>query len=94
MAVVAMHRDNNVLPGCAEAFTNAISLAQNKKEFFNKVSIELEKYGFDLSSMEEIELFDLRKNRCQLDQELLEIAEEASMKGTVEFTTFHGYEGN
>jgi hypothetical protein len=74
------------------AYTNAVAMADGKENFRSSVVEALADLGLRLIRLEGAEPLEARKSKYSIDQELTEVAEEASNTGHVGFGAFHAFD--
>jgi len=72
-------------------FTTVVALAATSTSFVQSITRELEKLRYRLVDIDEVELFEQRKEKYQLTEELCHLACIAESGGDPQFTRFHSY---
>ena len=73
------------------AYVNALALATDAREYENTVKRALEELGLFAFEVEEVEQYETRAVRCQIDPALTRLSDEVQECGQVRFGDFHTY---
>jgi len=76
------------------AFVNAIAGAKSKEEAISSIESALNKIGWELISVEDLDLYDKRIKNYKVSLELQKLATIVKKTGDVQFGTFHTWRKN
>ena len=62
---------NDSLEGAIGAFVPVLALAEDERDYVNKVTATLQRYEFSVIEIDDIELFEKRKEHSDLDQKII-----------------------
>jgi hypothetical protein len=82
---------NTALGNSAGAYVAAVGLADNADTFARLVSEKLHEYDFQVVEVEDIELFERRSAKYEVDPEVTNMAESLNTENPVALATFHAY---
>ena len=94
LAEVRKIRDNEMLLDRHEAIVNALALARDEGQFDIQVRSALERLGFVLVSLEDVEPLAARTREFEVDSSLLRLGDEVRETGEVRFGTFHTWQSS
>jgi hypothetical protein len=91
LAIIKPYPTNTILNGAKEAFVNVISPAQNISNFAYQVEEALKILGFELNEIEDAEKFYQRIKEHEVEDCILELAQEVEKTDELKFGNFHIY---
>lgn len=92
LARVTPKRGNDALRGAKGAYVSAVALADNVTDFSQVVTSTLNKHGFDVVEIEDIEEFAERAGKFSIASDVANLAERLSAQNSVALGTFHSYQ--
>lgn len=84
--------DNPILDGCLGAYVNTLAWAENIEEFHQTVSINALKMNLHVEEILWAEPIEDRLRKNNIDDYLIELANEIETKGDCRFGIFHAWE--
>ena len=91
LAQVKPKPGNKALGEAAGAFVASIALANSLDDYVAVVTETLDRYGFDVLKIEDIELYEARLNKHTVADDVQELAEHINEDIPVRFATFHSF---
>jgi hypothetical protein len=82
---------NTTLGTSAGAYVAAVGLAENADTFECLLTAKLHEYDFQVVEVEDIELFEERSLKFNVDPQVTSIAESLNTESPVALGTFHAY---
>ncbi len=83
---------NNMLEGALGAFVPILALADGIDEFVSITTMRLESYDFDVIEIEDIELFEERLSKSDVEDEIKALADGLSDEDPVVMDFFQAYD--
>ena len=76
------------------AFCTSVAWARNPRDFEHLAHVELERLGYKLISIEEVELYSARIQSFEVSEECRTLAESVCSEVPIQFCRFHTYTGD
>jgi hypothetical protein len=85
-------KSQQVLGGSTKGFVNAVALARNRYDFRKRIKSELAQMNLGLKRLEEAELFNLRRKKFEVSDDLKSLAEHIDEINPIGFGSFYVFE--
>lgn len=82
---------NKTLGEAVGAFVASIALASSVDDFAAAVTETLDRYGFDVLGIEDVELYEARLSKHPMASDVQELAERINEDRPVGLATFHSF---
>jgi hypothetical protein len=89
--VIANQTSTDILKGAKGAYVNVLCLAGSETEFINEAMKILNSLGLNLVDAEDVEAFNQRTIKYEVDDNLLNLAQQVNTGNRVMLGTFHTY---
>lgn len=91
---VRPNQGNTLLDGAVGAYVPTLALASSIEDYVDKVTTFLDEYGFCVLEILDVELFDERMKRCEVDPGLRTLVGSLGSDAPVAFYVFNTYEND
>jgi hypothetical protein len=91
LAQVKPKSGNKALGEAVGAFVASIALASSIDDYAALVTETLDRYGFDVLGIEDVELYETRLSKHSVAADVQELAEHINEDRPVGFATFHSF---
>jgi hypothetical protein len=82
---------NSALGGSTGAYVAVVGIADDVDAFARIVTAKLNEYDFQVIGIEDIEMFEKRSARCNVDADVTRMAASLNMENPIALATFHAY---
>lgn len=89
--VLANQTSTDILKGAKGAYVHVLCFASDEAEFMNEAMKILNSLGLNLIDAEDIEKFNQRIEKYEVDDNLLKLAQQVNAENKVMLGTFHTY---
>jgi hypothetical protein len=92
LANVSIDRINSSIDSANYAYVTVVGIARQRMDFEEKIKIELDKLGFTLLDLEDVDRYDDRIRGFEVEEAITSLAKELSTNEDIKFSTFHTYD--